>query len=461
MPGTSPEKLAAAREKVLKARIAICLRTPYLSTAILALPMTVKDGMVPTAATDGYRIYVNPAFVEGLTEDETRGLLAHELLHALWEHPSRRMGRNAFVWNIACDYAINIFLTDFGYRIPAGGLLSEEARDKTAEEIYRELMQNAVEVEARPGANGKPRRGGSSGGRSGGARSGLTPDEARGKGLIVREGERLAVPRLPESDSKGSAEAGTLPSGSEEKLSGDHVDPGDPVLSGLREPDDPDRAEVREITKGLRRQVVAEAKSAGKLPGKDEGEIAAAGKPSVDWRSLLRMFLTDRVKTDWSLYPPSKRFLWQGLYLPSVGVPALGRIVLAIDTSGSMTVRELSQILSEIQGFRETFPSRLTVVEADAEIQKITDFDTFDEPDFRRFRIHGGGGTDFRPVFKWVEEKGTEDGSPCALIYATDGYGTFPKESSVPTFWLMTPSSAAEDQFPSWGICVKLPEDDA
>lgn len=170
----------------------------------------------------------------------------------------------------------------------------------------------------------------------------------------------------------------------------------------------------------------------------------------VDWRALLQHWLTDRLKSDWSLFPPSKKALWQGLLLPSVGTPVPSRLVFAVDTSGSMTDDELSQIYAEIRAFRDTFPSPLVILQCDADIQSVTEYEAFEDfEDPTLVDVYGGGGTDFRPIFKWIDENETESGAPSVLIHATDGYGTFPKTSSVPVLWLLTQNHASN--IPDWG----------
>ena len=98
--------------KVLKARIALALRQPFLASAIMRLP--IKDATLyswcPTMATDGYHIFFNATWVESLTITEIRGVLAHEVLHVIFQHGLRRSHREPILWNIAADHAINLLL---------------------------------------------------------------------------------------------------------------------------------------------------------------------------------------------------------------------------------------------------------------------------------------------------------------------------------------------------------------
>ena len=113
--------------------------------------------------------------------------------------------------------------------------------------------------------------------------------------------------------------------------------------------------------------------------------------------------------------------------MPSPSVLAPGHVVFAIDTSGSMDAEELAAVLAEVRSYRETFPCRLTVIQADAAVQSVQSYGELDGVEVPRgMAVLGRGGTDFRPVFEWIREKAEE--TPTVLIYATDGFGTFPND---------------------------------
>jgi predicted metal-dependent peptidase len=139
--------------------------------------------------------------------------------------------------------------------------------------------------------------------------------------------------------------------------------------------------------------------------------------------------------------------------MPSIGIEAPGHLVFAVDTSGSMSVADLADIYSEIRIYRETFPCRLTIIQADDEIQTVTTFEELDGEEIpENVQLAGRGGTDFRPVFKWIG-----DNAPGAyLIYATDGFGSFPETAETGgVIWVLTKYHKAVDEFP-FGACVKI-----
>ncbi len=99
--------------KVSRVRIQLMLRHSYLASATARLKFHVTDEpWCPTMATDGFNIFINPYFVEEITEEETIGVLAHEVMHCILGHSDRRGDRDPELWNIAIDYATNLILSD-------------------------------------------------------------------------------------------------------------------------------------------------------------------------------------------------------------------------------------------------------------------------------------------------------------------------------------------------------------
>ncbi|MDR2094062.1 MAG: hypothetical protein LBP76_00900, partial [Treponema sp.] len=96
---------------------------------------------VHIAAVSAYlrEIYINPS--AGLTEMEYRFVIAHELLHAALRHDIRHQWRDAYLWNIACDFVINLWLTEMGIGDrPVGALYDEQFRGFSAESVYDRIV---------------------------------------------------------------------------------------------------------------------------------------------------------------------------------------------------------------------------------------------------------------------------------------------------------------------------------
>jgi predicted metal-dependent peptidase len=102
---------------------------------------------VPTAATDGRTIFVNPDFFATLTTAEQDAVLTHEVLHAALLHVPRRGGRDGKLWNIAADIVINGMLAKQRYDLPAGGLRNQQLEHLSVEEVYEKLLQQQNEQE--------------------------------------------------------------------------------------------------------------------------------------------------------------------------------------------------------------------------------------------------------------------------------------------------------------------------
>jgi predicted metal-dependent peptidase len=380
------------------------LRQPFLASAIMRLPIrdATSFGWCKTMSTDGYHLFFNADWVAELTSSEIRGVLAHEVLHVLFQHSARRANRSPDLWNIAADHAINLLLLEQGFSLPQGGFADQSYQGMSAEKIYSLLPHKTSYTD-----------------RSKKRKSGNHED--------------------PEN-------SGDIPN-----VGLDVLDPESASVLAARDPDMPDQEQLNQICEGLRSDAVS--KLQGNAASFFLSECTAIEESKIDWRDLLRGWLIDRIKNDWSMWPCSKKHLYRGLYLPSVGIEAPGHIVFAIDTSGSMTDDELTEIFAELKTYRETFPSRLTVIQCDAAIQSIVTYEEMDGEEIpSKNPVLGGGGTDFRPVFNWIDEnaKGAQ------LIYSTDGYGTFPaSEETGGVIWLLSKNHCELAEFP-FGVCVKI-----
>jgi predicted metal-dependent peptidase len=236
------------------------------------------------------------------------------------------------------------------------------------------------------------------------------------------------------------------------QIGADLLNPEDIRIRPLQDDDAPDHQSRRE----LRRQLVNEMSSSlhGDSHALIREEVELARSSSINWQALLRSWLTERVKSDWSTYPFAKKHLWRGIYLPSVGVQAPGHIVFAIDTSGSMSQNDIADIAAAVRSLRDIFHSKLTVLQSDAKIHSIEEYEADDPtPIPQKTKVTGRGGTDFRPVFDFVKNS---DGAPQLVIYATDGFGNFPDyRPEVPCLWMLTARSILEEKLP-FGFAIKV-----
>ena len=160
--------------------------------------------------------------------------------------------------------------------------------------------------------------------------------------------------------------------------------------------------------------------------------------------------MTSKVKDGYSWNRPNRRFIGQGTYLPGTDyVARMGELVIAVDTSGSLNNKELGYFNSHINRILDTcMPEKVTVLYCDWAIGGTTEYTPDDLP--IKLEPVGGGGTSFKPVFKWIEDYANE--VEC-LIYFTDGWGDQNEieTPAVDTVWLTT----EKDEFP-FGEIIKF-----
>lgn len=360
--------MATASQKMIKARANLVMGHPFFGTLALRLKM-VEDPSIETASCDGTSIRYNPKYVNKLPLSKVQGLLAHEVMHPAFLHHTRRGSRDKRKWNQACDYSINTILINAGFDLPEGTYVNPAYNGMTAEHIYTLLPDDPK------GDNGQDQQNNDPGGDGG-------------------------VDDSPNSQNKG----------------------------GSQSQQNHEEAEWKVAVA----QAAHVAKQTGHLPSDIERMMEELFEPVLPWRSILRRFMTEKCNDDFSWKRGNRRFIAQGLYLPSrLSDDAMGEIVICIDTSGSVSQKELTEFGSEIKGIvDEVRPSKVRVIYCDSGIAHI---DEFGPDDDLQFAAHGGGGTDFRPPFKWLEENQIV---PRALVYLTDGYGPFPEqEPNFPVMW--------------------------
>jgi predicted metal-dependent peptidase len=154
--------------------------------------------------------------------------------------------------------------------------------------------------------------------------------------------------------------------------------------------------------------------------------------PKLDWRTVLDEFVVAQIPVDFSWKKISPKSLDKNYRLPDMVEEGMKAIV-GIDTSGSVSEKELNRFASELTGLVDQYPSiELIIIPADAAISNIYyDFESF----LKDKKLGGGGGTDFRPIVSWA----TENANNAILIYITDGEGSFPeKVPNFPVLWVLS-----------------------
>ncbi len=177
-----------------------------------------------------------------------------------------------------------------------------------------------------------------------------------------------------------------------------------------------------------------QAMQAGKLSAEIARLVDSFLQPKLPWRSLLAHHLSATARNDYSYIRPNNRRGDPAVY-PGLRSEEIN-LVIAIDTSGSIRDEEIEQFFAEVNAIKGQIRARIVLLCCDAEIAEgfPRTFECWD--DFQlKTPVKGGGGTDFRPVFDWVER---QDIKPDSLVYFTDACGNFPDiNPNYPVVWLI------------------------
>lgn len=187
----------------------------------------------------------------------------------------------------------------------------------------------------------------------------------------------------------------------------------------------------------------------GSLPAALLSELAsilAEHQPKLDWKRVVRIFCASsgRSRIRHTMKRISKRYGTR----PGIKVQRLQRLLVAVDTSGSIDQEMVEAFFAEIHAAWKA-GATVHVVECDAEVQR--DYKYAGKPPRD---IAGGGGTEFEPVFRWMQDQAQFDG----LLYLTDGYGPAPTtRPRCKLLWVIAggDESAEDDRLP-FGPSVHL-----
>jgi predicted metal-dependent peptidase len=334
--------------RMQKARAKMLIKHPFFATLLMSTPMIIlpadNNEGVPTMGTDMEKLYVNEAWVETLNDDEILGVLAHETMHIALAHGMRLSAREHFVWNCACDYAINLVLEETGFTLPKPNLCDKKYEGMSADQIY-ELLMKEVDKQRKKGGGGK---------------TGEVAEKLFGNagGMV--------------GDLKQNEAA---------------CDPAH-------------EAKVQRSIQQRVAQAANVARMAGKLAGSLERLIGEILDPVVPWPLILRDYMTRVTKDDEQWNRRNRRF--QAVYLPARHSEKMGEIVLIGDTSGSIGNDELCKYMAEAGSIAEDVrPERIRILWADT---KVAGEQVFEDGDPIVAKPKGGGGTDMRVPLKKAED---------------------------------------------------------
>ena len=430
------DKLSAARTRLI-------LDKPFLGALVLRLPLQAADAKwCATTGTDAKKFYYNPDYISELKADETQFVLAHEALHCALSHFARRSHRVKHRWDIACDYAINLILIDEGLTPPPGILHLNEYRGMTAEEIYPLIKDNDMsetmdqhlydkqdETEGGQDKQQNPLDAQDKKTKSGGEGQGQQPESRS---------------QEPQSDSSSDSDSSQQQKPDNDSGSNDSPESGLPrQQSGQQEsaqdkaPEPLTEAERSDLEVQWQQRLAGaaqQAQQAGKLGEGMARMIDFFLQPTLPWRVLLASYMNSVTRDDYSYTRPSNRRGDPAIY-PSLRSPHLN-LVVAVDVSGSIDEKELSEFIAEVDSLKAQVRARVTLLSCDSKITGNSPY-IFEPWEYCHLpdRFQGGGSTHFAPVFDWVEQ---HDMRPDLLVYFTDAEGQFPDyEVGYSVIWLV------------------------
>ena len=366
-----------AKLKVSRALTKLACEDPFFGSCALRLDVR-PDDKITTACTNGKSILWSPDFIDTCSEDETVGLVCHEILHVLFMHCMPMTDKNPVLANIAMDFVINeVVQNECHYQLPKGGIVPEDRfKNMTWQQVYAIIEQE---------------------------------DQYQKMAADPTIGDLF-----------------------------DHID-----QNG--EMSDAEKSELKADIEQMATQAAEEAsKKQGKIPGQLQELIDTIRAPKVVWQEVLENTLRGNNPDDQTWRKPNRKMLSAyDLYMPSPEYHGMGNIVCGLDSSGSVSRRMLETFLSELNSVSQTCSyESLTILYNDSGVSSATTF--YPGDDITELHVTGRGGTCFKPVFEYVEEKGLEIDQ---MIYLSDmevSDHNFPSEAPYyPVLWCSTGAQSA------------------
>lgn len=421
-----------------------------------------------TLCTDGQYLAYDPSFILRRYKQErevpVRDYL-HVVFHCVFRHMYIHSLINQTVWDLVCDIAVEQMITDLGLKSTCAAReraqqavinkLREKYKVITAERLYRCFLDADIPEEEMLRMRELFKA-------DDHAIWYLPPEER----MQISMQFRIAAGGLEGKDGSDSA------NGSDGHGQSDSAD-GSGSAAAME-------ADWENISQRMQQDIEIFSKQQGKAAGDLMQNLQSVNRERYDYSSFLKKFAVmgevmkinddefDYVYYTYGMKLYDKMPLIEPLEYKDV--KRIREFVIAIDTSGSVageTVQRFLQKTYNILQQSESFFSKINVhiIQCDADIQedaKITCREDFDEY-LKTMKIHGLGGTDFRPVFGYVDEliKNKEFQNLKGLIYFTDGYGDFPaKKPDYETAFIFLDDEMNNYDVPPWAIKLILTKEE-
>jgi predicted metal-dependent peptidase len=376
-PDITPEELEEMRvevlDRIIVARVGLLLRHPFFGNMATRLRIQAADEWLGTAAVDGRNLYFNTQFFNAMNNKEIEFVIAHEILHCVFDHLGRRDERNPMLYNIAADYIVNnLLVRDRIGTIPSIVSCYQDFKYEgwSSEEVYDELFEEA---------------------------------KKNGEEYLKQLGEMLDEHLDLEGEDGEDGENGKDGKGSK----------GRPKYS---------KAEMDQIRDEVKEAMInaAQTAGAGNTPAGVARMIKELTEPKMNWRELIRQQIQSTIKSDFTFSRPSRKGWHTGAILPGMDFQDTIDLCICIDMSGSIGNSQAADFLGEIQGIMDEFKDyKIKLWCFDTNVYNEQDFSADNGESLCDYEILGGGGTDFMVNWTYMKEN---DIQPKKFIMFTDGY---------------------------------------
>ena len=431
--------------KLQHARYLILEDFPYLADAILALKPRVKRGLGTLAVDQYWRMYYDPETIEEWSAAAVAGTIVHEVFHLIRRHHYR--GRNYAdpdMANIAMDVAINPSIMEMGLKIPVALVIPSDKglpENLTMEEYYALLK----EQQQKGGQKQKQNQNGSGKGQGQGGGSGQKQqNNGNGQQDNNQEGDGQDDTYHGDKPHVGGGHCGSAATG--RKAEWEEAPP-ENESQGL----DDERSKM--IARNVAQKMLNHQKTRGNLPAGLLRWAEELIQPEIPWYQLLtahvRRIMGYQSGPTYSTYTrPNRRHYDSEVVFPGRGKPKQN-VTVIIDTSGSMSDKELGHALAELRGvFKATPGVGVNVISCDAAASTAKRV-----MNLKQVTLQGGGGTDMRVGIEGALEKG----NPSMIIVLTDGETPWPDAPvGIPIVAGIINNARAADKVPPFikTVCI-------
>lgn len=438
--------------RLSKARTGLFLDMPFFGYILgnLEIYPTI-DPNIPSYACDTRRIYINPNYTADKKKEEMMGMLMHLVVHLIMQHGKRAKVRNEDIWSLSTDIATRLIVDDARNKLADSNVIKSKInRNQNIQNIDKNFLDSIWSIDTTDTIPDMLKN------ESADKVFKTLSDYAHSlDGIQDQIDEKEAKRREDKIQWRSKLNPNVLDEVSE--YSGIDNPCGFGFAMDVFYANTSDEVQALDSNrfKGIVRNGI-QGRDIGNLPSAMKAMVNDLLNPKVPWYTLLAQYVQRAIVSDWKWIRPNKRLIGMDINLPSTIRENLS-VVVAVDTSGSISEEELTKFASETHAILSTMSTvKMTLIDCDAKIQAVLEIENGQSIDggalpWEGRAWTGRGGTSFIPVFKYVEDHGL---TPELLIYFTDGYGSFPNfDPPYPVVWIMT-----TDIQPPFGEIVEYTE---